>query len=100
LKPWRVIVDSTDDSVAALRESKSLHLPDRAHPLVLDYTRVPFVKKATSVTFVDGAFRDYSRKVPSPVFGFLGIPQALLGAIGALRCKQTEVRHQRNRAFL
>lgn len=97
LKPWRVIVDSTNDSVAALRESKLLHLPDKAHPLVLDYARVPFVKKATSVTFVDGTLRDYSRKVPSPVFGFLGIPQALLGAVAPLplQLKQTQITNLR-----
>ena len=97
LKPWRVIVDSNDDSVAALRESKLLHLPDKAHPLVLDYTRVPFVKKSTSVTFVDGTLRDYSRKIPSPVFGFLGIPQALLGAVAPLplQLKQTQITNLR-----
>ena len=97
LKPWRIIVDSTDDSVAAVRESKLVHLPDKAHPLVLDYTRVPFVKKVTNVTFVDGTLRDYSRKLPSPVFGFLGIPKALLGAIAPLplQLKQTQITNLR-----
>jgi hypothetical protein len=93
VKPWRVILDGTDDSVAALRESKLIHLPDKTHPLVFDYTRVPFVKKVTNVTFVDGMMRDYSHKLPSPVLGFLGIPKAVLGAIAPLplQLKQTQI---------
>ena len=67
------------------------------HPLVLDYSRVPFVKAVKNVTFVDGTPRDYSRKVPSPVFGFLGIPKALIGAVAPLplQLKQTQISNLR-----
>ena len=97
LKPWRVILDSSDDSIAALRESRLVHLPDKEHPLLLDYRRVPFVKKGTSALFVDGTLRAYSRKVPSPVLGFLGIPKAVIGAVAPLplELKQTQITNLR-----
>ena len=51
------------------------------HTLVLDYSRVPFVKKTTNVAFVDGIPQDLAQKVPSPVVGFLAIPKGVLQAL-------------------
>lgn len=94
--PWRVNVTSAingDLMVTEIRESKLLLLPDKEHPLVFDYSRAPFVKKVTNVTFADGVPQDHTRNLPSQALGFLGIPKAILDALVPLplQLKQTQI---------
>lgn len=94
--PWRVNVTSAingDLMVSEIRESKLLLLPDKDQPLVFDYSRAPFVKKITNVSFVDGTPQDHTRNLPSQALGFLGIPKAILDALVPLplQLKQTQI---------
>lgn len=81
--PYELEITSVPDTGFYIREKRTLLLPDtdRAHTLVLDYSRMPFVKKTINVAFVDGIPQDLGQKVPSPVLGFLAIPKGILQAL-------------------
>ena len=89
VKPYLVTVKSRDANGGNtpgsfyINQSQLVLLPDTdpAHTLVLDYSRMPFVKKVTSVSFVDGEPQDFAQTVPSPVLGFLAIPKAIIEAM-------------------
>jgi hypothetical protein len=82
VRPYRVTVDSHSDAFY-IHEERLILLPDTTcgHELVLDYSRVPFVKKVTNMVFVDGVPQDLTETVPSPVLGFLSIPKAIIEAL-------------------
>lgn len=89
--PYRVRVKSRDNTSFYIRQSQLVFLPDTrpGHELILDYSRMPFVKKVTNITFVDGIPQDFSQTVPSPALGFLAIPKAILQAVFPLPSKST-----------
>jgi hypothetical protein len=81
--PYELKITSVDNTGFYIHEQRTLLLPDTdgEHTLVLDYSRVPFVKKTTNIAFVDGIPQDLGWKVPSPVLGFLAIPKGILQAL-------------------
>jgi hypothetical protein len=81
--PYELEIRSIPNTWFYIHEKRILLLPDtnRDHTLVLDYSRVPFVKKTTNIAFVDGIPQDLGQKVPSPVLGFLAIPKGILQAL-------------------
>ena len=81
--PYELEIRSVPNTWFYIHEKRTLLLPDtnRDHTLVLDYSRIPFVKKTTNIAFVDGIPQDLGQKVPSPVLGFLAIPKGILQAL-------------------
>ncbi len=78
--------------VLYIRESRLVLLPDTApdHTLVLDYSRLAFVKKTTNIGFVDGVPQNLTQKAPSSVLGFLAIPKGIIQAIVPLCPRQSQ----------
>ena len=64
-----------------LNTSKQFIMPDTNVALVLDYSRMPFVKKITNVGFTDGMLTDFHQTLPSPILGFVGIPKSIIQAL-------------------
>jgi hypothetical protein len=54
---------------------------DLDHVYAADFTRTPFVTRITNVGFSNGMLVSYEQDLPSPVLGFLQIPQSILAAI-------------------
>jgi len=83
VKPYRLEIKSVNNTWFYIRESRLVLLPDTApdHTLVLDYSRLAFVKKTTNVGFVDGVPQNLAQKAPSSVLGFLAIPKGIIQAI-------------------
>lgn len=83
LKPYRVRVKSVEGTYFYINESQLVLLPDTCpeHTLVLDYSRLAFVKKTTNVVFVDGVPQSLAQTAPSSVLGFLAIPKGIIQAI-------------------
>ena len=83
VKPYRVTVESVPGTSFYIRESRLVMLPDTRcdHTLVLDYSRLAFVKKTTNVGFVDGIPQNFAQTTPSSVLGFLAIPKGIIQAI-------------------
>ena len=83
VKPYRLDIKSVDNTWFYIRESRLVLLPDTApdHTLVLDYSRLAFVKKTTNIGFVDGVPQNLTQKAPSSVLGFLAIPKGIIQAI-------------------
>jgi hypothetical protein len=81
--PYELEIKSVPNTWFYIHEKRTLLLPDTnpGHTLVLDYSRMPFVKKTTKIAFVDGIPQDLGQKVPSPVLGFLAIPKGVLQAL-------------------
>jgi hypothetical protein len=81
--PYELEITSVPNTWFYIHERRTLLLPDtnRDHTLVLDYSRMPFVKKTTNIAFVDGIPQDLGQKVPSPILGFLAIPKGILQAL-------------------
>jgi hypothetical protein len=78
--PYTVTLKYAKDDDEVINSTHQFLLPD--NPVyVLDYSRMPFVKKVTEVGFTDGMLTDYHQTLPSPVLGFLGIPKAILSAV-------------------
>ena len=63
VKPYRVTVQSVPGTWFYIRDSRLVFLPDtsRGHTLVLDYSRLAFVKKTTNVGFVDGVPQNFAQ---------------------------------------
>jgi len=83
VKPYRVTIRSVPGTALYIHDSRLVLLPDtrKDHTLVLDYSRLAFVKKTTNVAFVDGIPQDFEQSAPSSVLGFLAIPKGLIQAI-------------------
>jgi hypothetical protein len=81
--PYELEIRSVPNTWFYIHEKRTLLLPDDRlnHTLVLDYSRMPFVKKTTNIAFVDGIPQDFGQKLPSPVLGFLAIPKGILQAL-------------------
>ena len=80
-QPYQVsLTYTTLDGDSTLKAGYRLLLPG-LDEYVLDYNRVPFVKKVTEIGFTDGMLTDYHENLPSPVLGVLGIPKSIVGAI-------------------
>ena len=79
--PYKVTLKSPRNSAGTINYSHQFLLPDVNGTYVLDYDRMPFVKKVTEIGFTDGMLTDFHQTLPSPVLGFLGIPKAILNAI-------------------
>lgn len=98
-RPWEPVqidieaLDKAKIIEGAHRYSAVLMVPDEKHPLVFDYSRMPFVKKVSNVTFVDGCLHGYESTRPSSVLGFLQIPKAVMSAIAPLplEIKNTQI---------
>jgi hypothetical protein len=63
--------------------SQIVFVPDTNadHAFIGDFTRTPFVTRVTNVGFSSGMLMSYEEDLPSPVLGFLQIPQSILAAI-------------------
>jgi hypothetical protein len=83
LKPYRVRVKSVEGTYFYVNESQLVLLPDTCseHTLVLDYSRLAFVKKTTNVVFVDGIPQSLAQTAPSSVLGFLAVPKGIIQAV-------------------
>jgi hypothetical protein len=83
VKPCRVEIKSVDNTWFYIRESQLVLLPDTSpdHTLVLDYSRLAFVKKTTNIEFVDGVPQKLAQTAPSSALGFLAIPKGIIEAI-------------------
>jgi len=83
VKPYRVTIQSVRGTWFYIRENRLVLLPDTCphHTLVLDYSRLAFVKKTTNIGFVDGVPQNLAQKAPSSVLGFLAIPKGIIQAI-------------------
>ena len=83
VKPYRVKIQSVLGTWFYIRENRLVLLPDTSpeHTLVLDYSRLAFVKKTTNISFVDGVPQNLAQKAPSSVLGFLAIPKGIIQAI-------------------
>jgi len=83
VRPYRVTVDSVPGTWFYIHESRLLLLPDTCHDhtLVLDYSRLAFVKKTTNIAFVDGIPQELAQSAPSSALGFLAIPKGIIQAI-------------------
>lgn len=64
-----------------LRATKQFVMPDPSNFFVLDYSRMPFVKKVSEIGFTDGMLSDFHQVTPSPVLGFISIPKSILQAL-------------------
>lgn len=64
-----------------LRATKQFVMPDPNSFLVLDYSRMPFVKKVSEIGFTDGMLSDFHQVTPSPVLGLISIPKSILQAL-------------------
>ena len=61
--------------------SRQFVMPDVNQIFVLDYSRMPFVRKVTQVGFTDGMLTDFHQTTPSPILGFVAIPKSILEAL-------------------
>jgi hypothetical protein len=83
--PYKVVLrypkGDFDESNTLINTTQQFILPDTQRLYEMKYKRMPFVKKVKNIGFTDGMLSDYHQTVPSPLFGFLGIPKAILQAI-------------------
>jgi hypothetical protein len=82
LRAYHVTVKSIG-TYFEIDEHREILLPDcrEEHELLLDYSRLAFVKKTTKIAFVDGTPQKLGQTVPSPVLGFLAIPKGIIQAM-------------------
>ncbi len=69
------------DRVALLDNTQQFILPDVHRLYEMSYPRVAFVKRIKNVSFSEGMLTDYHQTTPSPIYGFLGIPKAIIKAV-------------------
>jgi hypothetical protein len=63
---------------------RTVALPDESQALTFQYSRLLFVKKVSTVGFIDGILRDVQSVRPSPIAGFMAIPKNVLGILAPL----------------
>ena len=79
--PYRIVIEGDLGAGFRINANQYVLLPDKRTLFSVDFNRMPFVQKVTTVTFTNGVPIAYSESVPSPVLGLMGIPKSIIQAL-------------------
>ncbi len=69
------------EPIPTIDNTQQFILPDPNALYAIGYPRIPFVKRVKQIGFTDGMLTDFHQTTPSPILGFLGIPNAIIKAV-------------------